>query len=466
MVRTSAIFWLLFAATVTSLSAGAARAESPLARAEVDRLVQPLIDDGWLYGVAVGVIGPQGTETFGYGRVSQQNSSAPDADTVFEIGSVTKVFTGLLLAQMVGTGEVRLNQPVRELLPDAVVVPKFGEREITLVDLATHTAGLPKIPSNMKFADPANPYADYKPDDLYAFLGKYNLRTEPGKKPEYSNLGMGLLGDALALRAGTTYENLIVTRIAQPLDMLSTSIKLDDNQRARLAEPHGADGNAVKNWDIPTMGGGGAIRSRTADMLRFLDAELAPDDTPLAEAIRLSQQPHFNNEDYANSLGLAWHINKRQGIMWHNGQTGGYHSFIAFSPEKKVGVVILTNTGTFRAVDMLGHGVLMRLQGEEAEPISLPKIVALDQAARPPFAGTYISGPLTMLIVKESDTGLTVKLPGQAPLGLVPVGDDKFICRAFDSSFNFERNDAGEVTGVKFEMLGQKGDAKKKAPSK
>ncbi len=103
-----------------------------------------------------------------------------------------------------------------------------------------------------------------------------------------------------------------------------------------------------------------------------------------------------------------------------------------------------------------------RCRGKEAEPISLPKILELDQAARQPLAGTYASGPVTLLIIKNTDAGLTVKLPGQAPARLLPIGNDKFICRAFDSSFDFERNEAGEVTGVKFELLGQKGDAKKK----
>ncbi len=178
-------------------------------------------------GIVVGVIEPNGRRVVPYGKLANADAGPLDGDTIFEIGSVTKVFTSLLLADMVNRKEVTLDDPAAKYLPENVKMPERGGKSITLLDLSTHTSGLPRLPSNMKFKDPRNPYADYSVDDLYQFLSSYTLRHDPGSDQkgsefEYSNLGGGLLGHLLANRAGTDYESLIGSRITGPLSMPDT----------------------------------------------------------------------------------------------------------------------------------------------------------------------------------------------------------------------------------------------------
>src|SRR5271157_2778321 len=177
-------------------------------------------------GIVVGVIEPQGRREVAYGSLNQGDSRPLDGDTIFEIGSVTKVFTSLLLADMVQRGEVALTDPVARYLPSQVKMPERGGRQITLQDLATHTSGLPRLPSNLNPKDPANPYADYSVDQLYQFLSGYQLTRDIGSQSEYSNLGGGLLGHVLARPAGMDYEALVKSRICEPLGMKSTGITL------------------------------------------------------------------------------------------------------------------------------------------------------------------------------------------------------------------------------------------------
>jgi CubicO group peptidase (beta-lactamase class C family) len=244
-------------------------------------------------GLAVGVL--VGDERFhmGYGAVGKGSEQVPGERTVFEIGSVTKVFTAILLAEMVARGEVKLDQPVRELLPPGTTVPKRGDREVTLLDLATHTAGLPRMSGNWQegMKDEANPYAHYTPELLYQALAKTKLRWRPGTKDDYSNYGVGLLGHALELRAAKPYAELLTDRVLRPLGLDDTTVDLSDDQRRRLAPGHLEDGQPTANWDIRTLGGAGALRSTMAEMLTFLRANLNPAATPLAEALSTCQRP-------------------------------------------------------------------------------------------------------------------------------------------------------------------------------
>jgi D-alanyl-D-alanine-carboxypeptidase/D-alanyl-D-alanine-endopeptidase len=221
-------------------------------------------------GIVVGVIGPEGRRAISYGHLEKGDAHPLSGDTVFEMGSVTKVFTSLLLADMVQKGEVSLDDPVAKYLPAMVKMPTRNGRVITLVDLATHTSGLPRLPTNLKPKDPANPYADYSVEQMYEFLSSYELTRDIGSKYEYSNLGGGLLGHVLALKAGKSYEELVESRICGPLGMHDTRITLTPEMKARLAVGHDASMNSVANWDLPTLAGAGAIRSTANDMLTFV----------------------------------------------------------------------------------------------------------------------------------------------------------------------------------------------------
>jgi serine-type D-Ala-D-Ala carboxypeptidase/endopeptidase len=198
-------------------------------------LVDRIDKDHQSVGIVVGIIEPTGRRVVSYGKLAKDDKRSLDGDTVFEIGSVTKVFTSLLLADMVQRGEVALTDPVAKYLPPEVKVPQRGGRQITLQDLATHTSGLPRMPSNFTPKDPANPYADYTVEQMYQFLSGYQLTRDIGSQYEYSNLGGGLLGHALARRAGMDYEKLVQSRICEPLGMKSTAITLSPEMKTRMA---------------------------------------------------------------------------------------------------------------------------------------------------------------------------------------------------------------------------------------
>src|SRR5579862_6898917 len=233
-------------------------------------------------GIVVGVIEPAGRRVVAYGNLANGDPRPVDGDTIFEIGSISKVFTSLLLADMVSRKEVALDDLATAYLPENVRMPELSGKSITLLDLSTHSSGLPRVPGNLKPKDPANPYADYSVDDLYQFLSGYELTRDPGSEVEYSNLGAGLLGHLLAYRAGTDYESLVRTRITGPLGMPATGITLSPSMEQRMATGHNGMLAPVANWDFRALAGAGALRSSANDMLTFLEAFLGYKESPLA----------------------------------------------------------------------------------------------------------------------------------------------------------------------------------------
>ena len=301
-------------------------------------------------GIVVGVIDEKGTNVFSHGTLEKAGQKAVTGDTVFEIGSLTKVYTSLLLADMVQRGEVKLEDPVSKYLPESVKVPARDGKEITLLHLATHTSALPRLPSNLSpftagfSAD--NPYARYTVEQMYSFLSEHKLRREIGSKYEYSNYGAGLLGHLLALKAGTNYEALVKERICRPLGMSNTYITLTPELKLRMAKGHNASGKPVSNWDIPTLAGAGALRSTVNDQLIFLGANLGIVKSALRPAMEMQHTPRHEAGGPKMHIGLGWHISQKGSLemIWHNGGTGGYHSFAGFIKKTGRGVVVLSNS--------------------------------------------------------------------------------------------------------------------------
>ena len=237
-------------------------------------------------GIVVGVIDAKGRRVVAYGSLAKDDKRPLNGDTVFEIGSMTKVFTSLVLMDMAQKGEVAVTDPVAKYLPASAKVPERNNRKITLQDLSTQSSGLPRMPSNFNSKDPANPYVAYSVEQLYQFLAGYQLTRDIGAQYEYSNLGVGLLGYALTQRAGMDYEAMVRSRICEPLRMNDTRVTLSPEMKARLAIGHGPNLNAVSNWDLPqAFAGAGALRSTANDMLTFLAANLGYTRTPLAAAM-------------------------------------------------------------------------------------------------------------------------------------------------------------------------------------
>jgi serine-type D-Ala-D-Ala carboxypeptidase/endopeptidase len=318
-------------------------------QAVLDRELAPVLDHGILAkstggGIVIGVYDHGQKQVFAYGTAQP--------DSMFEIGSLTKTFTGLILAQMVQQKKVSFDDPVRTLLPDGTVIKPLG-KEISLVDLATQHSGLPRMPDNFRPASVANPYVDYHAQQMYEYIGKHGVVRPNDSIFLYSNFGFGLLGTALSLRAGVPYGQLVRNEISAPLHMEDTVITLSPTQQSRLIQGHDAQNHPAGRWDFDVFAGAGALVSTASDMLNYLDANLHPEkltaggaaDSPAATLPAAITADH---ELRATGIGpakvaLAWLYNEQTKIYFHDGGTGGYASFAAFMPGDDRAIVVLYN---------------------------------------------------------------------------------------------------------------------------
>ena len=400
-------------------------------------------------GLVVGVIEPAGRRVVTYGRFAKDDKRALSGDTIFEIGSVTKVFTALLLADMVARGEVALTDPVSKYLPADVKAPK-----VTLEQLATHTSGLPRLPANLAPKDGHNPYADYTVAQLYAFLATATPSTDA--KYAYSNLGAGLLGHVLARRAGTDYETLVRKRILAPLGMKSTSITLDDAMQARLASGHDAELRPAKNWDLPTLAGAGALRSTANDMLTFLAAAMGVTKTPLAAPMTSMLATRRPLGDPGHEIALGWHVYKsgEREIVWHNGGTGGYRSWVGFDPKSRTGVVVLSNASTGAGVDDIGRHLLIPAMPLLAAPAQRRE-VAIDAKLLGRYVGRYELAPSFILDITRDGDQLFLQATGQPRFELFASGNHEFFLKVVDARLTFDVPAEGAATSVTLHQNGQ-----------
>jgi D-alanyl-D-alanine-carboxypeptidase/D-alanyl-D-alanine-endopeptidase len=409
---------------------------------KIDPLARPLLEDGLVVGFVVGVVKDGETQVIAYGETTKGSHVAPNGDTVYEIGSVSKAFTGVLLADMVERGIVKLDDPVQKYLPEGVKMPVAGGKPITLEHLATHTSGLPRLPDNFKPADWSNPYADYTESQLHEFLKGHELRRPPGEH-EYSNYGMGLLGHLLARQTDRTYEQCLVEQICKPLGMHDTSITFSEDQRKRLAPPYNGALKLGSTWDLTTLAGAGGIRSTCNDMIKFIRANLADDDKPLTRALGLSHEKRHAMKD-GMAMGLGWHI-ARDGITrWHNGMTGGYHSWLAVVPSHKLGVVVLANTAQMR-VTQFGEKVTRIAFGEEVAPPKPREVVDVSPAVLESYAGVYMLTPQFALTVTVEDGKLMVQATGQDKFQVFAESKTKFFYKVVEAQISFVPDQDGKI---------------------
>jgi len=410
------------------------------------------VEAGRGVGLVVGILTPDERRYLTHGRTVQGGEVEPGPDTVFEIGSITKVFTSLLLADMVERGEMRFEDPVAMYLPDAVSVPELNGRAITLVDLATHTSGLPRLPTNLDATNVVDPYATYGVDRLYAFLSGYRLPRAPGAEWEYSNLGAGLLGHVLARHAGTSYEALLRTRILEPLGMRDTAITLSDAQRGRTAQGYDLAMNPVGLWGFTALAGAGAIRSTAADMLTFAAAWLGLVEHPLEAAMarvlavsRPGAGPAVQQHPGWAEIGGA--------VLFHDGGTAGHRSAIAIRPGAARAVVVLSNT--FSDVnDVALHGVVpqqplarFELPGERAA-------ITLDEAVLEAYLGTYEISPTDAVTITREGARLFAQVTGQPRGELTARQVDQFFVPGTPVEVSFVRDQEGVVTGLVLHLAG------------
>lgn len=414
-------------------------------------------------GIVVGVIEPAGRRFVAVGSFDKNDPRPLGPKTVFEIGSATKVFTGLLLADMVQRGEVSLTDPVAKYLPPEVKMPERGGRVITLEDLSRHRSGLPRLPGNLNASEnPQNPYSRYTVQQLYDFLSGYVLPRDIGSAFEYSNLGVGLLGHVLSLAAGKDYETLVRERICLPLGMGDTVITLSPDLKSRLAVGHDQRYEVTSNWDLPTLAGAGALRSTAEDMVSFLAAQLGHTKTRLDAAIAMTRSRRSPAEN-GMEIGLGWLIRptKNSEIIWHNGGTGGYRSFAGFDLKSGAGVVVLSNVFTLAGVDDIGFHLLDPESPmlPHDSPLILPPpsrtAITLDPETLELYVGQYQFAPNVLITVSRKENRLFVQLADQGPVEIFPENKTDFFARVPDAQIIFKTDSRGRVNALVVRQLGR-----------
>jgi CubicO group peptidase (beta-lactamase class C family) len=425
-------------------------------------------------GMVVGIVTPQGRRIVSYGRLNQGDSRPLDGDTVFEIGSVTKIFTALLLADMVQRGEVVLTDPVGKYLPSGVRVPERNGQKITLVDLATQTSGLPFFPKDIPLDDPATVVrlvANYSVAQLYQFLSSYELPRDIGSKWEYSNSGFGLLGIALANRAGTTYEDLIRARITGPLGMTSTAIAVSPQMKNKLAAGHDSHLQPAPEIDMPAFVAAGSLRSSANDLLTFLAVFVGATKSPLAPAMASMLETRRPGPGWEQTLGW-WIVStgpEDNGFATHGGETPGYTCTVAYDPKTRIGVVALSNSAVNDG-GLAWH--LLRpnfpLARSDAEKAAVEgKEIAIDSKLLDRYVGQYKveKGPTAgeVITIERTGTGLILK-SAYSPQGgtqLHAQSEKDFFMVEIDLKVSFETDGQGPATGLVFHFAGSDTPAKR-----
>ncbi len=409
-------------------------------------------------GIAVGIVTADGPRAVAYGNFAKDDGRIVDGETIFEIGSITKVFTSLVLADMVERREVTLDDPAGKYLPEHVKIPERSGKAITLLDLATHTSGLPRVPGNLKPKDPANPYADYSVEDLYQFLSGYELPRDPGSGFEYSNLGAGLLGRILANRAGTDYESLIRSRITEPLGMADTAITLSRWMKQRMATGHNAMLAPVANWDFPSLAGAGALRSSVNDMLRLLEAFLGYRESPLAPAMKAMLEVRRPTSMPKIEIGLAWHIFGEN--VWHDGGTGGFRSFVGCDLKERIGVVVLSNAFVLGSVEDIGIHILNPKSIAEPETPKQRTAIVVDPEMLDKYTGRYQLAPDRILEISRECGRLFAQVFGAQGVGgpkfeMVAESERGFLVKVTGSQITFQVGAEGRATSLIMRRAGR-----------
>jgi CubicO group peptidase (beta-lactamase class C family) len=422
---------------------------------DIQKIIQERVDKGLCMSIVVGYVDSDGVSFYQAGKTAKDGEFV-DENTIYEIGSITKTVTGLLLQQEIDEGKVELEDSVEGFLP-GVQLPERNEKKILFRHLVTHTSGFPYMPSNFTCKDISNPFEDYNEEDLYAFCKYYSLPRDPGAEYEYSNLGMGLVGHILSLLEKKSFEDLVQERICRPLSMTSTFIHVPEGKRHFLAKGHIGD-KEVPNWDLSVLAGAGALFSSVNDLSKYLMANMGMMNTILYSSMKKTHKELFPRTDRNyEKIALCWHLGQEgtPGTVWHNGGTGGYHSFIGFYPEKNIGVIVLTNSIT--NIDDIGRHVLD--QRYKLRPID--NGITLDPIVLKQYTGKYRHSSGLVFTINQKGDLLTAHLTGYPTVEIYPKTDKEFFLKIVTAEIFFHFGEDGEVVGLTFQQGGQRYEADK-----
>lgn len=371
---------------------------------------------------------------------------APAVDARFEIGSISKAFVGLLAAEMIARGELKLDEPLSALLPKGTTAPTFEGKPILLADLLTHTSGLPPLPPQLgPGVDPSNPYARLRADVIYDGLASVKLAAAPGTRYAYSNWAFLLLSDLLAQRAGKPYDVLLAERVLAPLGMKDTLVARND----RLVAGRMANGRPTPNWDVPVAyAGAGGLRSTLADMTLLARAMLGevPETAPpsLRTALATSRA-RLRAANPQLDVAMAWHLRKRASgapYVFHNGMTGGFSAMLLLDVENRRAAITLADAaGGF-------DDLAFRLLDQES-PLAPPRrTVALDLPAAQAALGRYELRPGFVLTLALDGERLYAQATGQGPFELLQDARGDYYALVADILVRMQRDADGRATGL------------------
>lgn len=425
--------WLLLIAIIAIFSIARAQDLQTLAQERVDGKETP--------GIIIGVYDHGKIHYYAAGFADVATKQPVTSTTLFEIGSITKTFTTTLLALDVEMKTLSLEDPIQKYLPETVKVPTRDNKVITFLDLATAHSGLPRMPSNFAPGSNDDPYIDYTADKMFSFLSQYTLPRNIGEQYEYSNFGMGLLGVTLAREHKSTYRELVTSNLLKPLKMNNTWLNMPNQHHAHVATGY-AGSTPVHAWtwsDESSMQSAGGLLSTVEDMMKYAIANLEPSSKPLGKAMVQAHRARSSTTRETTKIGLGWHITGE--TVWHNGGTGGFRSFLGFSPGSKKAIVILTNS-TAGADDIGFHWL------DDKQPLKkLRKPIVLADDVMQAYPGNYqISLPSITVTLKDGQ--LYGQMTGQPAFELYAESKDHFYLTAVDAQIEFTRNDTGEVIGL------------------
>jgi CubicO group peptidase (beta-lactamase class C family) len=413
-----------------------------------DTEIQRIVDDRVVtyrdsVGLVVGVIDPSGRKLFVRGPARVGNDAATDGDTIYELGGISKVFTALLLTDMARRGELSLSDPVAKFLPSGTTLPQRGH-PITLLDLATHTSGLPRMPPNVAVTNLNDPNADMTEDQLLKSVAQYELTRDVGSGYEYSDAGYELLALAEEKASGLDYESLLKARILIPLKMPDTRITSSPEERDHFAAGYDQHLQPVPHATLPAVLGADGMRSTANDLLNFLAANIGLTSSPLAGAMADMTKTRRPTEFAQLKVALGWHVATLNSVemIWENGQTDGFRAFIGYVPKTRTGVVVLSNAAD--TIDDIGVHIL----DKDAPLRHLRREVALSSSSFAKYLGRYQVDETYSVVVTQDGGKLFIQGTGQPRAQMFFEGDDKFFLRIADAEIVFQADSGGRARSV------------------
>jgi serine-type D-Ala-D-Ala carboxypeptidase/endopeptidase len=419
----------------------------------VQKAAAPLVENRVVDGLSIGYI--EG-DHFGIVHLGSANQAKQKAtfSTIYELGSVSKLFTSLLLADAVVRGEIDLNAAADVSNPAGIRFPSRDGQSIRWIDLSTHRTGLPRLATNMPVTDLVNPYREYDSKKAAEFLNQYKLPRKRGESQEYSNFAVSVLGYLVAAKAGKSYEQLLRERIADPLEMTDCTVSLSSDQLKRFATPHNKFGSVASPWTFADLPGAGGVHATMRDMMRFAKAQLNPPSGKLGEAIELAWKQQTEADASGSAMGLGWMIAGDGETRWHNGGTGGFSTYLIINRQAKCAVIVLCNTAVRNEVDQLGMKLLMKAAGQEVEAeaseTSDPESdkLAVDATLRSRLVGRYQLAPDFIFDVNDRDGHLMVGITNQPTQEVFPDSPTRWSYHSVEATLEFKLPKTGAAKSL------------------